>query len=86
MGQFADLELFAESKVTEAVAAGAAEHPNLNVTANARLIEGHGAVEFEVLSEIGLHLKEISLIETGLQQENGQKSPNLSGKCPERLI
>ena len=86
MGQFADLKLFAETEVSKAVTAGAVEHPNLNIASHARLIEGHGAVAFEVLSEIGLHLGEISLIETDLQQENGQKIPDLSGKRPEKLI
>ena len=78
MSQLADLKLLAKPKIAKTITTGTTQHANLHVATDTRLIESHGAVQLEVAFEVVLHLGEISLIETGLQQENGRKGSVLS--------
>ena len=68
--QFTHLQLLAKSQIAKPLAAGSAQHANLHVTPHLGLVQGHGAVDFQIACEIVYHPLSRSPIETGLQQEN----------------
>ena len=48
IGELAELELLTKTEIAKAVTAGTTEHTNADITAHPDLIEGHGAVDFQI--------------------------------------
>jgi hypothetical protein len=54
--EFADLELLAKPEIAQAVTARTIENPDLHVTTHPDLIQGHGAVDFQIGCKCVWHL------------------------------